>query len=777
MDDATRSFITETINPALAASMESINRSFQERLERTITAMNNSVNAVCMRQDALAADVQRLNGETGTSNRPNNTRMSRIAKIEFPKFYGDDPAGCINLGINNSLRSMVKQLIDWNVYVEALLKRFSSCYEDPMSDLKNIRQKGGLVQVYIDAFDLIMTKVDVPESQAVNNNIVARKINKPLVSTKKPVNNSYVKNFGTQAQNIHYNPPRPNNAPYKKQLTQKELDDKRAKNQCFYYDQKYVPSHKCSGKLFSLDIVKENGGSEEEIGEQFEEGVFGFEDNSTANVIADQNVWVNTFQTMRVKGQINNKPVNILIDCGSTHNFLDLTTAKQMGCPGVTFQADFMLIPLGGCEMVLGVQWLSTLGDIVCNFLKLKMEFMYKGKKVALRGVPQPALQWMQGKQLGAKLFSMAVCVYPSHGIKAELMSTGINSELINIHPLLSPLMHKYDGVFAVLKSLPPHRKHDHRIPLQENTSPINIRPYRHPPIQKDAIEAMVTELLESRVIRESHSPFSSLIVMVKKKDETWRMCVDYRALNKKNVKDKFPIPIIEELIDELFGAKVFTKLDLRSGYHQIRKCEEDIHKTAFRTHQGHYEFLVMPFGLTNAPSSFQALMNEVFAPFLKKFVLVFFDDILVFSRDMEEHVKHLDLVQAMQDWPVPVNIKKLRGFIGLTGYYRKFIMNYATISRPLTDLLKKNSFEWSNTAQQAFDELKIAVMNAPVLALPNFLEEFIVETDASKEGIRAILQQQGHPISFLSRTLAPRHKGLSTYEKELWAVVYVMEK
>ncbi|GKB16046.1 putative mitochondrial protein [Tanacetum coccineum] len=220
--------------------------------------------------------------------------------------------------------------------------------------------------------------------------------------------------------------------------------------------------------------------------------------------------------------------------------------------------------------------------------------------------------------------------------------------------------------------------------------------------------------------------------------------------------------------------------------------CEADIHKTAFKTHQGHYEFLVMPFGLINAPSSFQAPMNEFFALFLRKFVLVFFDDILVFSRDMGEHVKHLDLVlethqlfakmskyffgtsqveylghaifgagvstdpskvQEIQDWHMPVNIKKLRGFLGLTGYYRRFIKNCATI------------------------KLKAAMMNAPMLALLNFQEEFIVETDASEEGIGAVLQQQGHPIAFLSKTLAPRHKGLSTYKKELWAMVYALEK
>ncbi|GKC44291.1 putative mitochondrial protein, partial [Tanacetum coccineum] len=290
---------------------------------------------------------------------------------------------------------------------------------------------------------------------------------------------------------------------------------------------------------------------------------------------------------------------------------------------------------------------------------------------------------------------------------------------------------------------LPPNKSLDHKIPLKEGVTAVNIRPYRYPPTPKDTIEAMVKELLDTKVIRPSNSPFSSPIVMVKKKDGSWRMSIDYRQLNKQTIKEKFPIHVIEELIDDLYGSKVFSKLDLRPEYHQIRMNEEDIYKTTFKTHDGHYEFLVMPFGLTNALSTFQALMNNIFRPFFEEihFGVEYLGHIISETRVATDPNK----IKAMLEWPLPTNVKQLRGFLGLTGYYRKFVKGYAEVAQPLTNLLKKG--------------------------------EFIIETDASGFKVGAVLQQNGYPIAYLSKSLAPKHHSLSAYEKELLAVILALQR
>ena len=298
-------------------------------------------------------------------------------------------------------------------------------------------------------------------------------------------------------------------------------------------------------------------------------------------------------------------------------------------------------------------------------------------------------------------------------------------TETVSLPNQVQELLQLYDQLFREPTHLPPSRQAYHKIKLLPGAQPVRIRPYHYSPIQKNEIDRQVQQMLQTGVVRPSTSDFASPVLLVRKKDGSWRFCVDYRHLNAITTKHKHPMPVVDELLDEISGAQYFTKLDFSAGYHQIRMAARDEYKTAFRTHQGLYEFLVMPFGLTNAPTTFQSLMNTLFAPLLRKGVLIFMDDILIYSKTLQEHVKLLaevldilkhhhfllkrskcvfaqpsveylghvvsvegvatdpSKIQAVVNWPTPTNVKQLRGFLGLTGYYRKFIQHYGMITRP----------------------------------------------------------------------------------------------
>ncbi|WMV33203.1 hypothetical protein MTR67_026588 [Solanum verrucosum] len=299
---------------------------------------------------------------------------------------------------------------------------------------------------------------------------------------------------------------------------------------------------------------------------------------------------------------------------------------------------------------------------------------------------------------------------------------------------------------------------------------------------------------------RPSVSQWGAPVLFVKKKDGSMRMCIDYRQLNRVTIRNKYLLPRIDDLFDQLQGSSVFSKIDIRSGYHQLKIRPEDVPKTAFRTRYGHYEFLVMSFGLANAPATFMSLMNGVFKPFLDSFIIVFIDDILVYSKSVEEHVDHLRIVsgvlgkqrmyakfskcefwltsvaflghalskegvhnwvsttvdpqkiEAVKNWIWPSFVTEVRSFVGLASYYRRFVKNFVSIPTHLTILTKKEvPFEWTEKCEESFQKLKILLNTTPILALPVEGKDFIVYCDASQLGLGVVLMRDKNVIAYAS--------------------------
>ncbi|XP_060967566.1 uncharacterized protein LOC115704201 [Cannabis sativa] len=419
-----------------------------------------------------------------------------------------------------------------------------------------------------------------------------------------------------------------------KRLSPAELKDKREKGLCFTCDEKYNPGHKCKNRVLILCAQ----GDEEEDDETVMGGDIVTDQEESLAEEGSLNSLSNAVnpRIFRITAYHGKEPLEVLIDTGSNNNFIQEALAARLGlnCEETKRFKVYM-------DVVLGMQWLQTLGPCIHDHKALTMEFQWQGAVVKLAGSSGTASHQLSFTQLRSmvregdirEMFMVVADPPVTENIAVEI------SEMESKLPRVAKgVLTSFVDVFTEPRQLPPHRGTDHRICLNPGSQPVKVRPYRYPYFQKDVIEKMVQEMLSYGFIQPSTSPYASPVLLVKKKDGSWRFCVDFRALNNITIKDRFPIPTIDELLDELGGAQVFSKLDLRAGYHQIRMAQQDIHKTAFRTHEGHYEFTVMPFGLTNAPSTFQSTMNQVFKPLLRHCVIVFFDDILVYSKSLEDH-------------------------------------------------------------------------------------------------------------------------------------------
>ncbi|KAF5462657.1 hypothetical protein F2P56_018645 [Juglans regia] len=706
-------------------------------LERQSDSVMQQLATITMELQKRNNDQQRegsysRNQQHNSHHRDNDQELQpRQVRIDFPYFHGDDPSGWLyktkhyftfyNTMPQHKLRlasfhmegpSLVwfqdleesGTIQDWEGFTKALLVRFGpSAYDDPMEYLTRLKQTGS-VEDYKTSFEglsnrlkklsedyklscflsglkdeirlpvrmfgpkNLLTAYSLAKIQEEHVGLVRKGVrglgydHDPGILKTPPHSSSSLHNNLKAPQHpsssFHNHPNSQQRAivPVHK-IKPQQMKDQRDKGLCYYCDSKWNPGHKCQQpKLFLIEEVEEELSDTLKEEEAIEGGeMLDFVTNTVQPEISLHALIgsVNP-RTMRVKGRVGNQKVVILIDSGSTHNFIDPSVIKKAKVPvnsdriikvrvangetvmsegscaslrvriqGNVFVTEAFVLVLVGCDMVLGVQWLHELGSIIWNFKELSMKFHHDSK-----------------------------------------------------------------------------------------------------------------ELLPSGVIRPSQCPYSSPVLLVRKADGTWRMCVDYRSLNKVTIKDKFPIPVVEELLDELSGSKLFSKLDLRSGYHQIRVKPEDIPKTAFRTHEGHYEFLVMPFG-----------------------------------ANLDDHLRHLQLtLELLQQHNLLAKLSKCKL---LPPFYKRVWKH----SCPVNTVAKKNQFAWNEEAKEAFQLLKQAVSQPPVLVLPDFALPFIIECDGSGGAIGAVLMQKNRPIAFFSQALKGRILNLSTYEKELYALVMAVQK
>ncbi|CAL5371561.1 unnamed protein product [Camellia sinensis] len=554
---------------------------------------------------------------------------------------------------------------------------------------------------------------------------------------------------------------------------------------------------------------------------------------------------------MYVKVTLAGTDIAAMVDTGATHNFMSEKVVQTLGLQVTqsasrikavnsaaqsvqgmaskvsitvgdwTGRVNLMVVPLDDFDVILGNDFFVTakvalmpyLGGILISD-EDKPCFVAgcsksdKGKSTKRKTETLSAIQVHNGLKKGAETYLAALVE-----IKPDL--------LVEVPDEVVEVLREFEDVMPpeLPKSLPPRRATDHKIELIPGAKPPAKAPYRMSPMELTELRTQLTDLLDAGLVQPSKAPYGAPVLFQKKQDGSLRMCVDYRALNKVTIKNKYPVPLVADLFDRLCKATYFTKLDLRAGYWQVRVAEGDESKTTCVTRYGSFEFLVMPFGLTNAPATFCNLMNDVFNDYVDQFVVVYLDDIVIYSESLEDHLSHLRKVfsrlrehqlyvkkekcefaqreikflghvickghvkmdnrkvHAITDWQAPSKVTELRSFLGLANYYRKFIEGYSKKAAPLTDLLKKDRpWKWDESCQAAFDKLKVAVASEPVLRLPDFELPFELHTDASDKAIGGVLVQEGHPVAFESRKLNDAEKKYSAHEKEMTAVVHCLQ-
>ena len=617
-------------------------------------------------------------------------------------------------------------------------------------------------------------------------------------------------------------------------------------NECWRKESKCLRCGSAEHQIANCPKISENGGSQGGATSSRQTASGGSRPKVPARVYAlDSQPVPDPSEVVEGTLPIFHRLAKVLIDPGATHSFVNPAFMCGIDVKPVRLPYDLEVrTPTGNksmltslvykeCEFWVGER--KMLVDLVSLDLKgydviIGMDFLsYHHAKLDCRAkvvefcIPGEATLKLdvRGRLASSALISGIRARKMLHKGVQGFLAFLINAPSDQVKLEDVPIVRDFPDVFPEeLTSLPPEREIEFKIDLVPGVAPISKTSYRMAPAELKELKIQLQDLLERGFIKESDSPWGAPVLFVKKKDGSLRLCIDYRGLNEVTIKNKYPLPLIDGLFDQLQGSVVYSKLDLRQGYYQLRIKKEDIPKTAFNSRYGHFEFVVMPFGLTNAPTAFMDLMQRIFKKYLDQFVVVFIDDILVYSKTREDHAKHLEIVlqvlrehklyakfskcefwleeisflghriskngiavdptkvEAVTLWKQPENPTEIRSFLGLAGYYRRFIKDFSKIAGPMTELTKKNhKFIWSPKCEASFQELKRRLTTAPVLALPEGVDGYVVYSDASKEGLGCVLMQKGKVVAYASRKLKPHEMNYPTHDLELAAVIFALKK